>query len=171
METDSLRLLRNRQTELLKELEVIRASMKPVEDELHQVETGIRAMEGAVLKPTGHEASLKAVAHYARVANPEAKRLTMKQLILQALGEHLTHGATANELLDFFATHWGRTEIMRTSLSPQLSRLKEEGKIELRGKVWTLARNENGAPEGAPEAGEAPTSPLEDPDDLLRCLG
>ena len=51
-------------TELLKELEVIRASMKPVEDELHQVETGIRAMEGAVLKPTGHEASLKAVAHY-----------------------------------------------------------------------------------------------------------
>lgn len=96
-------------------------------------------------------------------------QLTMKQLVRKALGEHFPNGATAAELMDFFADAWGRNDIVRTSLSPQLSRLKREGDITLRGKTWYLAddggapddRNENGAPAtlplDAPEAGGAAT--------------
>lgn len=73
-------------------------------------------------------------------------RLTMKQLIRKALDEHFENGATAIEMLDFFADAWGRNDIVRTSLSPQLSRLKREGVITLHGIKWRLADSgqENG---------------------------
>lgn len=89
--------------------------------------------------------------------SPYAK-LTMKQLVRKALDEHFTNGATANELLDFFRNAWGRNDVVRTSLSPQLSRLKRDGAIKLDGMTWRLAsedgsgdllrRNENEAPNG-----------------------
>lgn len=68
-------------------------------------------------------------------------RLTMKDLVIKALTEVFPQGATAGDLLDFFANAWGRNDIQRTSLSPQLSRLKQEGKIRLDGLVWSLADN------------------------------
>lgn len=95
------------------------------------------------------------------VSSPYAK-LTMKQLVRKALDEHFENGATASQLLDFFRDAWGRNDIVRSSLSPQLSRLKGEGVIRLDGKTWHLRddANENGAPAlllGAPEAGGAAT--------------
>lgn len=91
--------------------------------------------------------------------SPYAK-LTMKQLVRKALDEHFTNGATANELLDFFRNAWGRHDVVRTSLSPQLSRLKREKVITLHGLRWRLAgagdlyENEapNGGAAGASEA-------------------
>jgi hypothetical protein len=102
--------------------------------------------------------------------SPYAK-LTMKQLVRKALDEHFTNGATANELLDFFRNAWGRHDIVRTSLSPQLSRLKQDGVVTLKGMRWHLVGmvpadpDENGAPAAlpldAPEAGEVAASPNE----------
>lgn len=158
METDSLRLMRQRRDQLVEQLEALRAGFRPIEAELEQVEIGIRAMTGVLITPTGHNASLAAVAHHSRKANPDAQRLTMKQLVLKALGEHLAHGATANQLLDFFAREWGRNEILRTSLSPQLSRLKDEGKIRLQGKTWHIA-----APPQITEARMLPPNEIEPP--------
>jgi hypothetical protein len=74
----------------------------------------------------------------AAAPSPYAK-LTMKQLVRKALDEHFANGATALELLDFFKNAWGRHDIIRSSLSPQLSRLKREGVIRLEGKTWHLA--------------------------------
>jgi hypothetical protein len=54
--------------------------------------------------------------------------LTMKQLIIKALSEHFHNGATTRQLLDFFRDAWGRA-IERQNLSPQLSRLYQEGVI------------------------------------------
>lgn len=96
--------------------------------------------------------------------SPYAK-LTMKQLVRKALGEQFRNGATAIELLDFFRDAWGRDDVIRTSLSPQLSRLKREGVITLEGMTWRLVdeadHNENGAPAtlplGAPETGGGAT--------------
>lgn len=88
--------------------------------------------------------------------------LTMKQLTLKALKEHFTNGATANELLEYFANAWGRNDIIRESFSPQLSRLKREGKISLRGKVWYLLSPENETPDVCPSGvpgGESSASP------------
>ena len=74
--------------------------------------------------------------------SPYAK-LTMKQLVRKALDEHFENGATANELMDFFKNAWGRNDIVRSSLSPQLSRLKREGVVTLDGKRWHLAGDGN----------------------------
>lgn len=139
METDSLRLLRQRRTELRANLEQAKARVNALEAEIHQIDVGVAAMESDnALAATGNDASLRAVAHHARMTNPEAQGLTMKQLVLKALSEHFKAGATANELLDYFAMKWGRDDITRTSLSPQLSRLKVEQKIALFGKTWMM---------------------------------
>lgn len=61
------------------------------------------------------------------LSNPYEK-LTMKELVLKALEEHFQHGATTRKLLDFFRDAWGRN-IERTNLSPQLSRLYQDGRI------------------------------------------
>lgn len=68
-------------------------------------------------------------------------RFTFKELVLKALTEHFPHGATANQMLDLFANVWGRGDIVRTSLSPQLSRLKDENRIFREGHVWHLRRS------------------------------
>ena len=174
MDSESIRMLRDRQEALWCQLEELRSGIKLLEVELDQVERGIRAMEGPPLSlPTGQISSRNAMAHHKRMAKPEGAILTIKQMVVKALGEHLTNGANANELLDFFTREWGRNEIMRTSLSPQLTRLKIDGKIQRRGKVWFIAeppnvvgtacgeldRNELGEAEASPTAGEGATSP------------
>lgn len=63
--------------------------------------------------------------------------LTLKQMALRALKEHFTEGASAQQLLEYFETAYGRS-IERSSLSPQLSRLKEDHEIELEGRLWKL---------------------------------
>jgi hypothetical protein len=82
------------------------------------------------------------------------EKLTMKQLVRKALNERFQDGATANEMLDFFQNAWGRDDIVRTSLSPQLSRLKREGDIILRGKKWYLAGTNETLALEAPKANE-----------------
>ena len=65
-------------------------------------------------------------------------RLTIKQLVQKALEEHFQHGASANEMLHLFENVYGRGDIARTSLSPQLSRLREDGIIFRTGHLWRL---------------------------------
>ena len=68
------------------------------------------------------------------------ERYTIKELILKALDEQFKLGATAAQLLDLFASAWGRGDIARTSLSPQLSRLRHEGKLNLEGQTWRIRK-------------------------------
>jgi hypothetical protein len=139
MESESLNTLRKLRATLMARIVELRAAIAPLQTELDIVDRAIRAIEGALIPATGLASSRAAVAHHARKANPDTRELTMKQMVIRALLEHLTNGATVNQLLEFFATHWGRDDVMRTSLSPQLTRLKRDGKIELRGKVWHIA--------------------------------
>lgn len=55
--------------------------------------------------------------------------LTIKQLIVKALGDHFLNGASASELRDFIENAYDRN-IERSSLTPQLSRLRDEGVVE-----------------------------------------
>ena len=68
-------------------------------------------------------------------ADPSILRMTIKQLVDHALTTEYRGGATARELLDLFE-RWGRGDVVRTSLSPQLSRMKEENRIVLEGTRW-----------------------------------
>lgn len=70
-----------------------------------------------------------------RALSPYA-RMTIKDLVLKALEEQFPSGATARQMLDLFANAWGRGEVVRTSLSPQLSRLRAEHKIDRNGSLW-----------------------------------
>lgn len=81
--------------------------------------------------------------------SPYAK-LTMKELTRKALEENFPNGATAQELLELYHKSWGRTDISRSSLSPQLSRLKAEGVVDLDGYRWFLVPEKDEAPTGEP---------------------
>lgn len=71
-----------------------------------------------------------------RRSGPE---LTIKEAVIQVL--NVAHnGLTASEILEKINEIMG-TDYARTSLSPQLSRLKQDGKIELDGQVWRIARS------------------------------
>jgi hypothetical protein len=54
------------------------------------------------------------------------EKLTMKQLVVKVLREHFPQGATTRQMVDFFRDAWGRN-IERPNLSPQLSRLHQDG--------------------------------------------
>ncbi|APO49870.1 hypothetical protein LUI11_15990 [Bradyrhizobium diazoefficiens] len=72
-----------------------------------------------------------------KLAEPGPKpRPTIMEAVLEVLN-HKPNGMTALEILDEInAKYFGGT-IVRTSLSPQLSRLKNrDGKLELRGDRW-----------------------------------
>jgi hypothetical protein len=62
---------------------------------------------------------------------------TIKEAVVAVLGSSL-FGLTALEILDQINSLHGM-DYPRTSLSPQLSRLKSEGVIEKNGKIWRLA--------------------------------
>lgn len=61
-----------------------------------------------------------------------------KDKVRQALKTQFPQGATARELLEYINENWTR-QIKRASLSPQLSRLRQEGVITVNGGVWKLA--------------------------------
>lgn len=69
-------------------------------------------------------------------------QLTIKQAVLEVLKDH-REGLTALEILSAINTRYFNGNIVRSSLSPQLSRLKDsDGKIELRGHKWFLRPQE-----------------------------
>jgi hypothetical protein len=63
-------------------------------------------------------------------------RLTIKQAVIKIL-ERAPRGLAALQILERLRTEF-QMDYPRTSLSPQLSRLKNEGKIGLKGNVWYL---------------------------------
>jgi hypothetical protein len=164
MESQTIRLLRQRQAELMAMESELRARLEPIVIELNQIDIAVRAVTGKMILPSGADASAASVAYHKRKANPDIQNLTFKQLVVKALTEQFRNGATANEMLDFFKREWGR-DVMRTSLSPQLTRLKKDNLIELEGKTWHLSKaakasgtprlfpDENGEAEASPDAG------------------
>jgi hypothetical protein len=65
-------------------------------------------------------------------------RVSIRQLILMALDQNSNFrntGASANALREFIRDAYGR-DIERTSFSPQLSRLRDEGFIDSRDGNW-----------------------------------
>ena len=70
----------------------------------------------------------------------ENKPITIKGMILKVL-EQENSPLTAIEILNLINTRFNK-DLERTSLSPQLSRLKEEGSVSYDSKYWTLAEPE-----------------------------
>lgn len=146
--------LKDRQNLLEGEIAKLRAQLIPLERELFEIKIAQRALGRQSNEPSqqplfaedgGGSIDEEAAAIWRQYKAVEAERVlspyarsTIKELVLRALTEQFWSGATAQQLLDLFADAWGRPEIVRTSLSPQLSRLKAEHKIDRNGTLWFI---------------------------------
>jgi hypothetical protein len=141
MPSTVIEMLENAQSSLVERIERLRAELVPLERELANAARALMAIakEEAAASKT---ASMPTVAVVASPNSPYS-HLTMKELAVKALREQFPNGATAAELLDHFVGAWNRGDVVRSSLSPQLSRLKAEGTIKLEnGNVWVLTHRE-----------------------------
>lgn len=86
-----------------------------------------------------------------RVGDPIA-RPTIKKGVIQLLEEASPMGLTALEILARLNRRWWRGELKRTSLSPQITRLKKEGKVASERGTWRVRKDD--APPS--EEGETP---------------
>lgn len=167
-------LLDHRESELIARIDELRAQLAPAEAELEDVRAAKAVVAAqaarriAKLPATGGEASASSRSYYdgvygERAPTSQFRNLTMKELVRKALLEQFDDGATARQLLDLFHHEYGRVDIIRSSLSPQLSRLKVEGVIWRDGLVWRLsdpARTRDLLGAMTPdENGEAPANP------------
>jgi hypothetical protein len=138
--------LKRRERELLHQITAIRGELAPRESELIEVR---RAMAAVGLKPGNALTDLLIPPEEGTVRYDYATELasflpvgaannatiglseqpTIKQLILRALSDQFREGATPAQLRTYIRDAYGR-EIDRTSMGPQLSRLRDEGLIE-----------------------------------------
>lgn len=145
-------ILENHEAEIVARIASIRAELVPLERELMEVRLAKAVLKrgGSVneqprlfLPPRESEASNQPRTNivYVDTSRPNSPyaRLTIKELVRKALSEQFPSGATANQLLELFSSAWGRSDIVRTSLSPQLSRLGAEGLLFRKGQVWHLS--------------------------------
>jgi hypothetical protein len=90
------------------------------------------------------------------IAFPEPQatgpKKTIKQLIYDVLDEAHPRGLTALEILSTIKARW-MPDLLRTTLSPQLSRLKDDKLIYNDGGKWKLVKQDAppAATEGASE--------------------
>jgi len=127
---------------LLQRVAELRKELEPLEAELDRVRLARAAISSG---SSGVSAESKWVVRVRRnrsVHDAPIERMTMKQLVIKALSENFPRGATASRLLDFFAETWGRNDVVRSSLSPQLTRLHRDGWIKLLDdNVWIMVSN------------------------------
>lgn len=111
------------------------------QDLLATLDTRYKALKAEIEEVKRLRAAIKAASGDA--AKPVRKRTrsasdgpTFKEMIKSVLADR-DNGAEALEILDLIKTKFGK-EIKRTSISPQLSRLKASGDLVLQDKVWML---------------------------------
>lgn len=140
MENGVRHVLDSLERDLVKRIEAKRAEIAPLEAELADVRRALAAVcadNSATSLVNKHQTPSDEAAE-----DSPYKGLTMKELVVRALKEHLREGATSADFLRVFHEIYGRRDIVRTSLSPQLSRLKRERVLTLEGKVWKLVKNQ-----------------------------
>lgn len=117
--TSIRKLLAKRKSEILNNIKVLRRELSE-----------IRAMEQALTIQSDDLKNSK---------NPEFgsnQSLTFQDMIMLIL-KNTPEGATANELLEMIDRRFNK-KIMRSSISPQLSRLKQKGRVTLKDGIWTI---------------------------------
>jgi hypothetical protein len=119
---------------LVQQEHALRKQLKAIQSELQKVEAArqaIRKVEARKDKENSLRAEQREVIHL-RAKKPETN-MTIKAMVFELL-KGLPEGASAEELIERIAEDY-KTEVPRTSISPQLSRMKDDG---------VLRRTENG---------------------------
>ncbi len=122
--------LSQRETEIKSQIKALRA-------ELSEVQTAKSALENGVVQNI-------------KEADPQSNgQQTIKEMVIEVLKE-APEGLEANDIIDRINLFYGK-KIQRTSLSPQLTRLKRDEKIQLNENLWKLWCAENKSPQDEPE--------------------
>lgn len=153
-------ILRDELDKIDARIKQVEQSLAPLFAEREKIHRALKAVAEPVSATVARGAVAQEIGSDGGISNPFSS-LTMKELTVKALKERFTNGATAAQLIAFFAEAWGRKDIQRSSFSPQLSRLKNEGVTELDGKIWRLAGpavKENAPPSGDAETGGSPSA-------------
>lgn len=134
-------------------METLREFITRRHKELDELEAPLRQQLAAIISEREElrRAALAAGPPPARQASPDSQQpdetrrsrrtipeKTIKDAVIEVLGAKGA-GMTALEILAAINLKFG-TEYPRTSLSPQLSRLKADGRINREGIVWTLEK-------------------------------
>lgn len=135
--------LERRERELTHQLTTLRAQVEARETELAHVKSAKRQIGnfGSTDKarlgvPTPSEVDEQVSVSPIPMPS-QYQTASIKDLVLRALYEHFREGATPAQLREFFRDAYGRS-VDRGSLSPQLTRLREDEVVERDGSVWKL---------------------------------
>lgn len=120
----------------------LREQLREIEAE--RVELGRAALTIGLPDDPAARPALKVHPKPRRRAAAEA---TIKEAVLEILNDH-AGGLTALDILAAVNRRLN-VEYPRTSLSPQLSRLKAEGWVDLNGTFWSLAKSKSQKEEAA----------------------
>jgi hypothetical protein len=123
-----------RERELTQQIDALRGQITPKEHEREQVRTAMRALglsnelTGTMLDTAWRDRIIGNSANLGDLVGLANSTRTIKQMVLDALKDHFHEGATPSELRDYIRVAY-RREVDRNSISPQLSRLREEGLV------------------------------------------
>ncbi len=110
-------------------LTFIRKRRAEVQRELHDLDVAER-----IYRDSGVELIPGQVSLFSTPTSVQPRK-SIKQMVLEVLDDVSPHGLTALEILDQIRARWSY-ELPRTSLSPQLTRLKNDGLIFSDKGVW-----------------------------------
>jgi len=131
-------------TALLSEKAALEAQLLAVKDHLGRLDASEATYRGLSLtlfkslKPEA-VAQLSGIKAHVEQTKTKAKKPTIKQMVLVVL-EGYPDGLLALEILKKINTRYD-SKYIRTSLSPQLSRLAQAQQIHRRGKRWVLGQS------------------------------
>ncbi|WKL57899.1 hypothetical protein Q1W73_02655 [Asticcacaulis sp. ZE23SCel15] len=125
-------------TALLERKKELQSQIEAAHEELRVIEISLSAFENIGLS-TNIKASL---APQADLFAPKFRRktpaITIKEMILTVLAES-NYGLDAQAILKEINDRW-KKDLVRSSLSPQLSRLKQSGHLIYANQKWLLAQ-------------------------------
>ena len=124
--------------------DVLAALKRKLLEELDQANAKVAAIEAEIATLEAALAAIPQVESVEKPAMPSGtgRKMSVKAMVLDALERHFPEGASALDLLECFAKEYGREDVARTSLSPQLTTLKNDGKIARDGMAWILVKHD-----------------------------
>lgn len=120
-----------RRKDLLEEIEPLRERLRVLDEELSQID-----LAAAAIQNRPHGQTHPPVAGAVTTRSP---RGAIKRAVVETLAANQNGLDAMSILIDINKRLGGDYE--RTSLSPQLSRLKTDGVVTLDGNIWKLIRN------------------------------
>lgn len=153
---------------LLERQQELRAQLNAIYEEMRAIEVSLAAYKNISPAEMGRPVSIVQSGLFDKKTQKAPSKPTIKQMIVVVL-DGVESGLNANAILDEINDRWDM-KLVRTSLSPQLSRLKQEGHLIYFNNKWRLAEKNEASGVLPPEAREGLMPKSINPDSPKRPL-